>query len=267
MQAPALLTYNPLHAAFGDHGGFRSVTYVGRDDWSAHHGHSAFAEVYQAAYDSISDRGLRVAAVSQQIIDRISPRGPSRVVPNGVDPQVWGGPPPAQDPLEAFLRPIGVYTGTVDERLSATALANAAPHFGSILLVGPEGDDTGRRLATTLSNVHMLPSMDQTRLAATVMAADVCLVPHVVSALTEAMSPLKVYEYLAAGRPVVATDLPPIRHIHPSIVLSSVEQFGQNSAHALARGPLDEDERQRFIDENSWAQRCDALLDLALSHD
>ena len=40
--------------------------------------------------------------------------------------------------------------------------------------------------------------------------AEACLIPHVGNRLTEAMSPLKLYEYLAGGRPVAAVDLPPI---------------------------------------------------------
>ena len=50
-------------------------------------------------------------------------------------------------------------------------------------------------------------------------AADVCVVPHRLNRLTMAMSPLKLYEYLAGGRPVAASDLPAVRAVDPRIVL------------------------------------------------
>ena len=50
-------------------------------------------------------------------------------------------------------------------------------------------------------------------------AADVGLVPHLETPMTVTMSPLKLYEYLAAGTPVVASDLPPMRGISDRCLL------------------------------------------------
>ena len=68
--------------------------------------------------------------------------------------------------------------------------------------------------------MHLHPSVARAELVATLRNADLCLLAHRRTPLTEAMSPLKIYEYLAAGMPVIATDLPPVRGIDERVLLA-----------------------------------------------
>jgi teichuronic acid biosynthesis glycosyltransferase TuaH len=74
------------------------------------------------------------------------------------------------------------------------------------------------------------------------------------------MSPLKVYGYLAGSRPVVATDLPPVRRI---VRMRKGESIADSIADSLDRGLLS-DERQGFIGADPWQGRHDELLAVAL---
>ena len=65
-------------------------------------------------------------------------------------------------------------------------------------------------------------------------AAQVCLVPHRETPMSRAMSPLKLYEYLGAGSPVVATDLPPIRGVSTGACSS---RQGRHWPRRLSRPP------------------------------
>jgi hypothetical protein len=79
------------------------------------------------------------------------------------------------------------------------------------------------------------------------------------------MSPLKVYEYLAGGAPVVATDLTPVRGVHERVtLLAPGAPLAAGVVDAIEAGRLPESERRAFIVANSWSRRHDALLDLAL---
>jgi hypothetical protein len=79
------------------------------------------------------------------------------------------------------------------------------------------------------------------------------------------MSPLKIYEYCAAGGPSAATDIAPVRNIHPNVVLVQPgASFADGVERALRQGPMSEEDRQRFIRENSWRDRHDAILGLAM---
>jgi teichuronic acid biosynthesis glycosyltransferase TuaH len=92
----------------------------------------------------------------------------------------------------------------------------------------------------------------------------VCLVSHARTKLTEAMSPLKIYEYLAGGAPVLSIDLAPVRGIGPRVLLTdTTAQFADRLDEALALGPADEQARLDFVAANSWRSRHERILDVA----
>jgi glycosyltransferase involved in cell wall biosynthesis len=112
----------------------------------------------------------------------------------------------------------------------------------------------------------MHPPVAREQIRALIGAADVGLIPHVSSPLTRAMSPLKLYEYLAGGLPVVATDLQPMRGVGEGVeLIEPGGDYAEGVRSALARGRAGEHERNAFIAEHSWASRQEALLDLALA--
>jgi glycosyltransferase involved in cell wall biosynthesis len=95
-------------------------------------------------------------------------------------------------------------------------------------------------------------------------SAELALVAHRRTPLTEAMSPLKVYEYLAAGSPVISIDLPPVRALGDRVILvDAVADFADVVDRALALGPADELDRQRFIAANSWSARHASVMAIA----
>lgn len=268
LTGPAIVTTNPLVAAFCPFGWADTVTYFGRDDWLSSEAREAYWPAYAAAYRQIRESEVGVAAVSQQIIDRIDPLGPAVVVPNGVDPREWAGPrPAAPEWLAAIPGPRAIYVGTIDSRLDVEGIARLAvlrPNL-HIVLLGPTPDPEYTRALREVPNVHQHSGVGRSELVAALRNCDVSLLSHRRTALTEAMSPLKVYEYLAAGLPVVSIDLPPVRGIHERVTFSgSTADMAAEVDEALERGPLTEAERSRFIEGNSWTSRHRAVLDLVL---
>ena len=85
--------------------------------------------------------------------------------------------------------------------------------------------------------MHIHPGVGRAELAATLRNAELALVAHRRTPLTEAMSPLKVYEYLAAGSPVISIDLPPVRGLGDRVILvDAVVDFADVVDRALALG-------------------------------
>jgi glycosyltransferase involved in cell wall biosynthesis len=268
LERPAVITGQPLIAGFAKLEWAGPVTLYATDDLSAHPDYQRWRPSLLEAYKRVGQSGRRVCAVSSAIVDRISPAGPALVVPNGVDPDMWIAPAPAPDWFEALPGPRMLYVGTLDSRIDTDALRSVARAFpqGSIVLVGPvtERPHLGSVLAEPNVVVHEPVSREQ--VASLCHAADACLLPHRQTALTEAMSPLKLYEYLSSGSPTVATDLEPVRRAGGPIFRVPPEgDFAAGVKAALAAAPIGEGERRAFVEHNSWATRSAEVLDLALS--
>jgi glycosyltransferase involved in cell wall biosynthesis len=264
---PVVITTSPFVAGFAPLRWARQVTFYAWDDWASGLPVRRWWPAYQAAYARVRHSGRAVVAVSQAIIDRIRPAGPTAVVPNGVAPDEWRSPGAAPSWFTTLPSPRILYVGVLDDRLDVEALRGVADRFphGTVVLLGPIGDRRALDPLRSLANVRIEPPVGRQQVASVVHAADVCVLPHQSNKLTAAMSPLKLYEYLAGGRPVAATDLPPVRAADPRIVrVREGETFSDGVVEALDRGPLTEDERLAFIGANSWGRRHDDLLALAL---
>jgi glycosyltransferase involved in cell wall biosynthesis len=264
---PVVITSNPFVAGFAPLRWARRVAYYAWDDWMSALPLRRWWPAHEEAYARVRRSGRAVVGVSRAVTDRIMPTGPSAVVPNGVVPDEWRSP--AAPPLwfATLPSPRILYAGVLDDRLDVPAVRDIATSFahGTVVLLGPIGDSAALEPLRAVPNVRIQPPVGRVEVASVVHAADACVMPHRRTRLTAAMSPLKLYEYLAGGRPVAATDLPPVRVVDPRIVtVGEGGSFAAGVADALERGPLTDDERHAFIDANSWQRRFDTLLALAL---
>ena len=86
---------------------------------------------------------------------------------------------------------------------------------------------------------------------------DVCTIPFKVNELTEATNPVKVYEYLSAGKPVVVTKLPELEEFSPFIYIAENHDDFIDKLE-IALNEKDDDLKKKrvyFAKENSWGQR------------
>jgi glycosyltransferase involved in cell wall biosynthesis len=96
-----------------------------------------------------------------------------------------------------------------------------------------------------------------------VAAFDVCVIPYLNNPYTRSCSPLKLYEYLAAGKRVVAAGVPSIRGLEPHVVLAETQA---TFIEAVRRATTDPDagaaERISIASANTWETRTERLLEL-----
>ena len=113
--------------------------------------------------------------------------------------------------IQAIQKPIIGYCGALlSLRLDIILLQSIAqkrPDW-SLVLIGPEDDDFKKSALHQLPNVHFLGHKEPAELPAYVHQFDVCLNPQVVNQMTIGNYPRKIDEYLAAGKPTVATATP-----------------------------------------------------------
>jgi glycosyltransferase involved in cell wall biosynthesis len=264
----AMITTNPFVAGYAPLRWAGRVTFYAWDDWPSGLPVRRWWPAYEEAFARVRQTGRGVVGVSQAIIDRIDPSGPHAVVPNGVVPSEWFAPGPPPSWFADLPSPRLLYIGQLDDRLDVDAVKAIANGFGrgTVVLLGPVFHHQTIDALRSLTNVHVEPPVARAEVASIVHAAEACIMPHLSNRLTAAMSPLKLYEYLAGGRPVVATDLPPVRVVDPRIVrVGPGDSFVDGVAAALDLGPLTEEDRLAFIDANSWSRRHEQMLDLALA--
>jgi glycosyltransferase involved in cell wall biosynthesis len=178
----------------------------------------------------------------------------------------------AIDPEIARLPgPVLGYFGVVDERLDYELLAALADAFptGSVAIVGPTAKVDPAALPQR-RNLHWLGGRHYSRLPAITKGFTVCLMPFARNAATEYINPTKALEYMAAGRPVVSTDLDEVRTNFPAAGIAA--DHGQFIA--LCRAQAGQPSRERVeaglrqAAANTWealAARMDEHLVAALA--
>jgi teichuronic acid biosynthesis glycosyltransferase TuaH len=269
LERPAVITANPFLAGFGAFDWAGPVTFYAWDDWTSDFLRPHLVPAFNQSFAEVRAKRRRVCAVTEAGLERIGPTGPHAVIPNGIEPAEWRdmGEPPEW--FARLPRPRLLYVGTLENRIDIEQVAEVAEAYpnGSVVFVGPLQEEAHFAAVRKHPNVVIrggrAPRSDVVSL---IGAAEACLIPHVGNRLTEAMSPLKLYEYLAGGRPVAAVDLPPIAAVEGRVALAPVGgELAPAVAQALALGPAPEAERLQFVASHAWSRRFDELLAIALA--
>jgi glycosyltransferase involved in cell wall biosynthesis len=229
-------------------------------------------------------KGLAAALAS-----RFGPRASVVVVPDGARIAPSGrhsgtaqGEPLAPSPPALGLRPLRpvtvAYAGHlyawkgVDVLLEAIA---RVPNVSGLVIGGHEKETDLARLRALATRLgiedrvtftgHLLPSAVSARIA----QADVLALPNRASAIsTHSTSPLKLFEYMAAGKAIVASNLPAIREVLADEVNALLVAPGDAEAMAAGIRRLASDPALRSrlggrargaAEEYSWDRRAERL--------
>ncbi len=150
------------------------------------------------------------------------------LVTNGVDVDAYRRALPRPDDLPAG--PTAVYVGTLHrDRLDVDLCLRTQAALGDdarLVLVGPVALDRADTERLHAGGVSLTGARPFTDVPAYLQHATVLVVPHVVDEFTDGLDPLKLYEYRAAGRPVVATPVAGFREAAgPQVTVIDGESF------------------------------------------
>ena len=180
------------------------------DDFSVWPGLSG--EMLGRMEDELLPKMDRIIAVSETLKSSIAERGfDAEMLTHGVDIEFWrqgfGELVVDQRDLES---PIFLFWGVIDRRMNADWILALSEELerGTILLLGPQQDPDPR--LTQCSRVMMPGPASYESLPAHAELASALIMPYIDAPVTRAMQPLKLKEYLATEKPVVATELPAV---------------------------------------------------------
>lgn len=217
--------------------------------------------VLEAEARLVTDSDL-VVVTSAWLLDEIAPRARATALVRNAGEFRFFESPPAQVYRDPGGRRVLGYYGAIAEwfdpdLVRAVALANPE---AQLILVGSDTSGAGEALAD-LPNVRMVGEVPYAELPYWLHGFDACLLPFKVIPLTMATNPVKVYEYLAAGKPVVSVDLPEMAQFEGLVrTARDAAGFVDAVADVLAERPGGQvAARQAFAAGQSWAHRAEAL--------
>lgn len=183
-------------------------------------------------------------------------------LPNGVDFDFFAAlnltcPPD----LAKIPQPRILYVGAIDTWLDFKALTVAATRLSSysFVIIGPVTGQSVKRKLMDLGdfpNVYVMGSRPFVEVRHYMRHASVGIIPFVSNRLTHCISPIKLFEYLATGLPVVSRRLNEIEHIASTALLyDSHAEFVEVLKYAVSSGSSMRKEAIQFAKANSWESR------------
>ena len=176
---------------------------------------------------------------------------------------------PVPEAIKELKRPIIGYTGALDSsRLDhhiIRTIANARPQW-QVVLVGPEDEAFRQSDLHQLQNVHFTGHQPITALPAFIRSFDVCINPQQVNPITSGNYPLKIDEYLAIGKPVVATYTKAMELFEDYVGLAHTAQDYPNLLEAaLLQSKESTQKGIAFARSHTWQNSVEALFQAILN--
>jgi len=214
----------------------------------------------------IVSRAQIVFATATELLERMKLLNPrTYLLPNAADYEHFAIshlPPPRE--MASLRKPILGYIGEMAHWFDFDLVYDVAlqhPNW-NIVLIGLVHTNPAHELFR-LPNVFRLGRKLYTELPAYLRCFDVCLLPFKINALTSAVNPVKLYEYLAAGKPVVST---PMREVWQYQEVVRIAERSEFSAAIKTELETDSEEKiqQRLAvaRRNTWDQRVEEILRL-----
>jgi len=211
-----------------------------------------------------------VIVTSPALLEAKRPFNPhTYLVRNGVDYAAFNAaladPSPPPSDIASLPEPVIGFVGVINEKIDLRLLrdvAQAHPEW-SLALVGPVTLRFHREQLAWLDlpNVHFLGFKPVEQLPRYMAACQVCLMPYKVNEWTRHIDPLKMYEYLASGRPVVSTDIPSARDFAPPLrIAHDVSGFvGEIEAALVETDDAQREEFRQLAAQHTWEARVEEL--------
>jgi len=209
----------------------------------------------QGLYDAKKDlaRSIHYSPNAADISHFMKAQDPATIVPNEI----------ASIP-GSIVGFVGVIQDWIDLGL-VREIAVTHPEW-SVVMVGPVGVGIDVSPLRSLPNVYLLGRKDVRELPNYIKAFDVCINPFKINDLTDKVSPLKFYEYLASGKPIVSVKMPGVDSFSDVIETADNSEGFINGIERAIKEETPGKLKARLARalENSWESRVEFMSDKIL---
>lgn len=253
---PLIWTSLPTALDVVGHLSERAVIYYAGDDFGALAGVDHGSVL--AMESRLADKAALIIAASPEIAKRF-PAGKTRILSHGVDYELFSKPCKRAFELDQES-PVAGFYGSLNSWIDLDLIAATArnlPEWSFVLIGKVETDISTLK---HISNIKFLGPRPHEELASFSQHWNVSLLPFKKNRQINASNPLKLREYLAAGKPVLASyQFPAAREFGEAIYCPHQDE---DFTSALLRASADErnaDYRQSLVKNQSWRSKSSQL--------
>ncbi|MDH4231606.1 MAG: glycosyltransferase [Nitrospirota bacterium] len=205
-----------------------------------------------------------VVATARELVDKAAGFGAKKtlLLPNGVD---FGRFAEDRSGIPAELASIPcprvTYVGSIEHWFSEEWVAYSAARLPdvSFVIIGKYAKGSFPALER-LPNVFLLGKRSYPDIPSYLKHSQAGMIPFKKLPFIEAVNPIKLYEYMACGLPVVSTRWKALEEISsPAFLADTKEEFAHLLRNALVTSPEQKEGFVRFARENSWAKRLELV--------
>ncbi len=145
-------------------------------------------------------------------------------------------------------------------------VARQKPEY-QVVLIGPIGmsdPNTNVKELEAIDNIHMLGVRSYQSLPQYIKGFDVAVIPYRLNDYTESVFPIKFFEFLASGKPVVISPLPSVKEFYDDVLVAHHgDEFVQHCEAVINGAETDISRQSRRLElaaENSWPKRIGELM-------
>jgi glycosyltransferase involved in cell wall biosynthesis len=258
------MVFNPAAGMIAGQIGERDLIYYCVDEYTAFTG--ATDGLKRIEDDLFRKADLVVVSAERLLESKKHLNANTHIIRHGTD---WKHFRTALDPeteipaeIADLPRPIIGFHGLLADWIDYESIKKVGEHFshGSLVLIGKTSVDAEQKIKILdgIANIHLLGRKPYAELPAYCKAFDVALNPFAINELTLAANPLKVREYLAAGLPVVSTDIPEVKILDDVLVGVDHDDFIAKIEQALDE-PRPRCEVSDRIQHESWESKIEEL--------
>lgn len=235
------------------------------DNWAEHPNYKAYADIIRERYASIQEHADIVFTVSESLLKLFQKNPHAYYIPNGVDVDHFAQRECAVQELRALKGPIIGYHGIIQERINFKIVDYLAQKHEDyqFVFIGPVWSGVSAQVAQLKKrpNVHFIGRIPYADLPQAISCFDIAMIPHKIDEFTQTMNPLKMYEYLAAGKPIIATAIAGADQLGELITTAiSPEDFSEQIEHWIATDDPEQMERRMVAaEQHSWDVRTAAM--------
>ena len=266
MQNRVILLQNPMAVGVIGKLNERIVAFDAIDNWLHHPQNIKYKDLLVDNYKLIEQKADCIFTVSKDLKNLFKDNKNVNWVPNGVDKEYFSRSIVNGEKKEKIT--IG-YVGKIQDRIDFKLVEQCLQKYRkcNFVFLGPvlSCHCNVKYLSEKYNNISFVGDVHYNDLPKKMKEIDIAIIPHLINEFTNSMNPLKLYEYLAAGKQVVTTPVAGTENLSDYVYISNnSNEFIDNIKKAidiyLSDYNISKKVSETIIDEYTWQNKCDEII-------